>query len=263
MTGSINIDENITGTLQVDGTISGVITIGKAKLDDITVKSTTQSQTVLPEEGYDGFGSVTVSPLSLQTKSVMPSVNTQNVTADSGYDGLASVEVGPLALQSKSVTPGATAQTVTPDTGFDGLSSVTVGAAAGGDFVLDFNLSWKGVVEDYMFKGMTGITGVTFKINNDNLTIGKYAFQNCTGIRRVEIPVCQNIGSNAFINCSNYELYVGASTMYGSAVIPMQQATDIGDPTVIHIPWDMEQTYKNDAVWGVLSSKMVADYFIP
>jgi len=234
MTGTINIDENITGTLNIDGNITGTINIGggaQPVLDSVTVKSTTQSQTVLPSEGVDGFNSVTVSP---------------------------------LLLQSKSVTPGAAAVTVTPDTGFDALSSVSVAAApAGGDFVLDFSVSWQGVVENYQFADMSGITGVTFKINNPNLTIGRNAFYHCSGIKRLEIPVCQNIGANAFSGVSGHDVYLGASTQYGSSVIPIAQAYDIGEPASIHVPVEMLNTYKNDSVWGVFASIMVGDYFVP
>jgi hypothetical protein len=233
MTGTINVDENITGTLKVDGTISGVIQIGGGSqpvLEGVTVKSTAQSQTVLPSEGVDGFDSVTVSP---------------------------------IALQSKSVTPGSSAQTVTPDSGYDGLSSVTVGAASGGDCVLDFSVSWQGVIEQSMFMGMTDITSVIFKVNHSNLEIKKWGFKNCTNLKRVEIPVCTKIGPNAFNGVTGHDVYIGASTAFGFDPIPMDQAYDIGEPRSIHCPPELVSVYKANEVWGVWKDIIVGDYNWP
>ena len=255
----------ISGTISASGEMSGTVQItGEPVLDSVTVKSTGVSQTITPEAGTDGFNSITVSPISLQSKNVTPNGNEQVISADTGYDGLASVTVAPVVLQTKSVTPTSTAQTVTPDSGFTGLSSVEVAAApAGGDFVLDFSVSWQGVIENFMFQNQTQITGVTFKINNPNLTIGRSAFSGCRNIKRLEIPVCQNIGSNAFSGVSGHDVYLGASTQYGSSVIPIGQAYDIGEPASIHVPPEMLNTYKNDGTWGgAFASIMVGDYII-
>jgi len=222
----------ISGTITAAGEMSGTVQIaGEPVLDSVTVKSTGVSQTITPEQGTDGFNEITVSP---------------------------------LLLQSKSVTPTDSAQTVTPDSGFDGLSSVTVAAGGGGGgFVLDFPVDWQGVVEANMFKGMTDIAGVTFKINNPNLEIGSNSFNGCTGIKRLEIPVCKNIGINAFNNVKNHDVYLGMSTQYGTEVIPMTSAYDIGEPKSIHVQYDMVDKYKNDSVWGIWKNILVGDYFVP
>ena len=231
MNGQIIINEPISGQLKVGGTLTGTINIGAAPvLDSVTVKSTTQSQTVLPSEGIDGFNSVTVSP---------------------------------IALQSKNVTPGAAAITVTPDNGYDGLSAVNVAAAAGGDFELNFSVSWQGVIEQAMFMDMTNITSVVFKVNHSNLEIKKWGFKNCSGLKRVEIPVCTNIGPNAFNGVTNHDMYVGASTAFGFDPIPIAQAYDIGEPRSIHCPPELVNAYKNHEAWGVWSSIIVGDYNWP
>lgn len=221
----------ISGTITATGEMSGSVQItGEPVLDSVTVKSTGVSQTIVPEQGVDGFNEITVSP---------------------------------LLLQSKTVAPAASAQTVTPDSGFDGLSAVTVEAGGGSGFVLDFSVSWQGVVESYMFQNQTALTGVTFKINNPNLEIGSNAFKGCTNITRLEIPVCKNIGANAFVNCKNHDVYLGSSTQYGPDVIPMASAYDIGEPASIHVQWDMLDKYKNDSVWGIWKNIMVGDYYVP
>lgn len=62
----------------------------------------------------------------LQSKTVSPSTSAQTITPDSGYTGLGSVTINAAAKQSKTVTPTASAQTVSPDSGYYGLSSVTI-----------------------------------------------------------------------------------------------------------------------------------------
>ena len=265
MTGSVLNSGSLSGSVAISGVLTGTISIIKNPvLEEVTVKSSGTAQTVVPSEGYDAISEVTVEALALQNKNVTAGSSAVTVTPDSGYDGLASVTVGALALQSKSVTPGASAVTVTPDAGFDGLSSVEVAAAPAGEgFVLEFGVSWHGVIENFMFQNQTGITGVTFKINNPDLTIGRSAFQGCRNITRLEIPVCQSIGSNAFSGVSGHDVYLGASTQYGSAVIPIGQAYDIGEPASIHVPFEMLNTYKNDSAWGAFASIMVGDYIVP
>lgn len=233
MNGSININEPISGELKIGGTLTGTIQIGGGAapvLDSVTVKSTTQSQTVVPQEGVDGFNEITVSP---------------------------------LLLQSKSVTPGSAAIVVTPDNGYDALSSVNVAAAAGGDCVLDFSVSFNAPIPESMFMDMKNLTGVTFKVNSSNLSIGKWAFRGCTNLKRVEIPVCTGIGVNAFQSVTGHDLYIGASTPFGFDVIPIDSAYDVGEPAAIHCPPELVNTYKADAKWGVWSSIIVGDYNWP
>ena len=231
---SINVNETISGQLKIDGTISGTIQIGGGSqpvLDTVTVKSTGVSQTIVPSEGVDGFSSVTVSP---------------------------------MLLQSKSITPSATAQVVTPDAGFDALSSVSVGASSGGDVALDFSVSFNAPVPENMFMSMTNISSVTFKVNSNNLAIGKWAFKGCTNLKRVEIPVCTGIGVNAFNGVTGHQLYVGASEPFGFNVIPLaDSAYDIGEPAAIHCPPELVSVYKADAKWGVWKDIIVGDYDWP
>lgn len=71
-------------------------------LEERTVRSTTTTQVITPNEGYDGIGEVTVNPLRLQTKSVNPSTSEQTVEPGALYDGLGKVTVGAVATATQA-----------------------------------------------------------------------------------------------------------------------------------------------------------------
>ena len=95
-----------------------------AVLQEKTVNSSTERQSVTYDSGYDGLSSVTVEPYTLDSKTVNSSTAQQVIT--SSEDGLSSVIVEPYTLDSKAVDPSTSPQTVTSSV--DGLSSVTVNA---------------------------------------------------------------------------------------------------------------------------------------
>lgn len=157
-------------------------------LEDITLDSSTQGQTVTPDEGVDGFSGVTVNPYTTEARTagittngtftyspvnadalsevtVNVSVNTvrnqsktadsstvsQSITPDNGYTGLSSVTVNPYTLDSKTVDPS-TSQ-VTVNSSADGLSSVTVNAV---DASIDVNIQAENIKDGVTILGVTG-----------------------------------------------------------------------------------------------------------
>lgn len=157
-------------------------------LEDITLDSSTQGQTVTPDEGVDGFSGVTVNPYTTEARTagittngtftyspvnadalsevtVNVSVNTvhnqsktadsstvsQSITPDNGYTGLSSVTVNPYTLDSKTVDPSTSQQVV--NSSADGLSSVTVNAVTSS---IDSNIQAGNIKKDVSILGVVG-----------------------------------------------------------------------------------------------------------
>lgn len=115
----------------------GEITTGSDMVlqQSITVKSTTEQQTVTPDDEYDGFMEVIVNPISLQEKNIIPSFKYNNVrdytyyTPDNNKDGFSKIGVRDVTLQSnKEISPTTEDQYVYPDTGYDAFSNIIVKA---------------------------------------------------------------------------------------------------------------------------------------
>lgn len=147
-----------------------------------TVDSSTSSQTVTPDSGYDGLSQVTVNPYSLQAKTspaayeyvnsdVAPSPSLITITPDSGYDALSQVYVGKFSiLSSKTFTPSTTQQTWDAYNDSDelvGLRTVVVSPVTSS---IDSNISAGNIKDGVTILGVTGTySGTT--INNQNKTI--------------------------------------------------------------------------------------------
>lgn len=102
--------------------------VGTANLEDYTLVSpSTEHQTILPSEGYDGFARVEVKPV---TSAIDPNLKEENIKQGvtilgviGEYDG-----VPDLDLQTKYVNPTSDSKgvTVTADKGYDALGTVHV-----------------------------------------------------------------------------------------------------------------------------------------
>ena len=99
-------------------------------LQEKTVDSSTETQHVVPTDGYIGIKDVIVNPYVLDSSNAVITNNGEYVF-ESAADGLSRVDVsvnipGGGRLQSKTVDSSTKSQLVEPDSGNYGLSSVTV-----------------------------------------------------------------------------------------------------------------------------------------
>ena len=144
---TVTPDQGYEGLSSVD--ISVNIPPEPVVLQSKTVKSSTESQSVTYDSGFDGLSSVTVEPYVLDSKTVNSSTAQQVIT--SSVDGLSSVTVNPYTLDSKTVDPS-TSQ-ITVNSSADGLSSVTVNAVTSS---IDANISSSNIKRGVDILGVTG-----------------------------------------------------------------------------------------------------------
>lgn len=135
----------------------------KAKLDRSTF---TENGTYTREDGWNEITvEVPIPTFTTQSKTVNSSTNSQEVEPDSGYDGLSKVTVNPYVLDSSTVDPSTNQITVT--SAEDGLSSVTVNAVTSS---IDANIAAGNIKDGVTILGVTGnYTGAV--INNQNKTV--------------------------------------------------------------------------------------------
>ena len=135
----------------------------KAKLDSSTF---TENGTYTREDGWNEITvEVPIPTFTTQSKTVDSSTNSQEVEPDSGYNGLSKVTVNPYVLDSSTVDPSTNQITVT--SAEDGLSSVTVNAVTSS---IDVNIAAGNIKDGVTILGVTGnYTGAI--INNQNKTV--------------------------------------------------------------------------------------------
>ena len=117
----------------------------------------------------DGWNEITVEvpipTFTTQSKTVDSSTNSQEVEPNSGYDGLSKVTVNPYVLDSSTVDPSTNQITVT--SAEDGLSSVIVNAVTSS---IDANIAAGNIKDGVTILGVQG-TYVGTVINNQNKTV--------------------------------------------------------------------------------------------
>lgn len=147
----------------------------------------------------------------LQSKTVTPSTNSQTIVADNGYDGLNTVTVNAVPTQTKSATPTSAAQDIIPDDG-KFLSKVTIVGDSNliaeniksGVSIFGVNGTHAGGSggDSGMFDEMVEDTLVNC-VNNTATKIRNHAFEGCTSLTTVNFTECSHIGQEAFISCTS------------------------------------------------------------
>lgn len=94
-------------------------------------------------------------------------------------------------------------------------------------------------------------------------TIKNNAFQSCTSLQSLTLPKCTSIASQAFRSCSALtDLYLPGDTMcaLSTNVSNIFNGCPINtdENARVHVNASLVETYKQDAYWSIIASKIVA-----
>ena len=121
--------------------------------------------------------------------------------------------------------------------------------------ILDFNDIE--IIYDYAFNGCTSLTTVNLPVCT---TIYDYAFMSCTSLTTVNLPSCTSIGEGAFSGCTSL---IGV-ILSGPTVCTLEtnfvfDNTPIASGTgYIYVSDNLVDTYKAATNWSAYASQIVA-----
>ena len=128
-------------------------------------------------------------------------------------------------------------------------------------------------IGSYAFSTCSKLTTVNFPVVT---SIGGNAFQSCSALTTVNMPRVTSIGSNAFQDCSKLTtadftvaMSIGSRAFYNCAaltavilrknqVVTLDDANAFGgtNSAIIYVPDDLVDSYKADANWSSLASRI-------
>lgn len=94
-------------------------------------------------------------------------------------------------------------------------------------------------------------------------SVASYAFQNCTGLTKVELGNCSNIGTYAFNGCTGLqEIWIDNNSVpsLGSSAIPSTFQNGTG---AIYVPANMVATYRANSSWELYKWHIVSQEDYP
>ena len=147
-------------------------------LQEKTVDSSTETQHVVPTDGYIGIKDVIVNPYVLDSSNAVITNNGEYVF-ESAADGLSRVDVsvnipGGGRLQSKTVDSSTKSQLVEPDSGNYGLSSVTVNPYTLTTSSIDSSTAAQTVTVPIGYNGLSSVTINGLNLDNIYNTLAAY-----------------------------------------------------------------------------------------
>lgn len=263
--GEYNIEQIVDGDNceLVVTTASGV---SKPKLQEKTANPTTTTQTVTPDENYDGLSSVEISAVDNTIDSNITAENIKKDVTILGVTGTLESQTSTPNLQTKFIMPTKEGQTVVPDSGYDGLQEVVVygdqslspenirygytifdvigeytGEPAGECTNVHTQIISKTIQEinpdilvgiseigDYVFYNCPNLVNVF--LEGSNITsIGRYAFSDCESLLDVHFPITLTyVGNNAFRDSPNVHVYFPFDPETGEDVCNIETIDDSG-----------------------------------
>lgn len=145
-----------------------------------TVNPSTTVKTVIPDAGKNGLSKVTVNPIKLEFGKTVKSnitsdinLGTEGYMPSINYDGFSSVEVEPVYAQEKTVNPSTSKQIISPDSGYDALLKVTVPAIRLQSKSITPSNSIQTIYPD---SGFDGLYAVSVAAINGNVKSGTFTF---------------------------------------------------------------------------------------
>ena len=196
-------------------------------LQEKTVDSSTETQHVVPTDGYIGIKDVIVNPYVLDSSNAVITNNGEYVF-ESAADGLSRVDVsvnipGPGApLQSKTVDSSTKSQLVEPDSGNYGLSSVTVNP-----YTLDEKTVDSSTVSQVIISDADGLSKVTInplilsplELDSSTMVQEYEGLYNSVRVNAVTSSIDANIAAG---NIKNGVTILGVQGTYTGTVINNQ-----------------------------------------
>lgn len=143
----------------------------------------------------------------------------------------------------------------------------TIQIASGGGSGFDFVMSERSIgVEQFSFASQTDMKSFTCN-NAENMSqhfdVKGNAFNGCSSLKTVRIERVDSIGASAFENCSSVtDYWFGGTFAGGVPTLNLFSGTDISgaDGYKIHVPADLEASWKADSNWAYFADHIVGDY---